>query len=69
MDFKHCLGKCNGPGAESIISGSDVTGFNFFANVFLDYDTGTRFTPYVGGGLGLARTDFDIAYNLSLIHI
>ena len=33
------------------------------ANVFLDYDTGTRFTPYVGGGLGFTRADLDIAYN------
>ena len=53
----------NGAGAETVLSGSDVTGFNFFANVFLDYDTGTRFTPYVGGGLGFTRADFDIAYN------
>ena len=53
----------NGPGAEVVLGSSDVTGFNFFANVFLDYDTGTRFTPYVGGGLGFTRADFDVAYN------
>lgn len=53
----------NGPGAETVLGSSDVTGFNFFANVFLDYDTGTRFTPYIGGGLGFTRSDFNIAYN------
>lgn len=26
-----------------------------FANVFYDIDTGTKFTPYVGGGIGVAQ--------------
>ena len=59
----------NGPGAEVVNSGSDVTGFNFFANLFLDYDTGTRFTPYVGGGIGFTRTDFNIAYNAANLNL
>ena len=28
---------------------------NVFANVYYDYRTDSKFTPYVGGGLGLAR--------------
>lgn len=53
----------NGPGAETVLSGSDVSGFTFFGNVFFDYETGTRLTPYVGGGVGFGRTDLNVAYN------
>ena len=59
----------NGPGEEVVLGGSDVTGFNVFANLFFDYDTGTRFTPYVGGGLGITRADFDIAYNAANLNL
>lgn len=28
------------------------------ANVWKDFDTGTRFSPYIGGGMGMGRADF-----------
>lgn len=33
---------------------SDVDSQTVFANVYYDFETGTAFTPYVGGGLGMA---------------
>ncbi|MEM7212075.1 MAG: hypothetical protein AAF479_09290, partial [Pseudomonadota bacterium] len=54
----------NGAGNEVLASGSNVSAFSAFANVFIDADTliGNGITPYIGGGVGIARTNFDIVY-------
>jgi outer membrane autotransporter protein len=36
-----------------------------FLNVFFDINTGTQFTPYVGGGLGVAIIDTDGNYKVT----
>jgi len=33
---------------------SDVTSHTLFANLYYDFETGSAFTPYVGGGIGAA---------------
>lgn len=44
------------------ISGSgDVSSFAFMANAFYDFDFGSSFVPYVGGGIGAARLSFSDA--------
>ena len=40
----------------------DVLSHNFFANLYYDYRSDSRFTPYVGVGLGFARVSLDF-YN------
>ncbi len=37
----------------------DVLSHNFFANLYYDYNTGSKFTPYVGVGVGVARVSLD----------
>lgn len=37
----------------------DVNSLAFMVNGFYDIDTGTPWTPYVGGGLGLANVEID----------
>ena len=32
---------------------------NVFANLYYDYRSDSKFTPYVGGGIGLARVSVD----------
>lgn len=39
--------------------GGGIHNFALMANVFYDYDTGTRVTPYVGLGVGGSRVDAD----------
>lgn len=34
------------------VTDGDSTGYNLLGNVWYDVDTGTSFTPYIGGGLG-----------------
>lgn len=51
----------NGPATELNVSG-DISTVTGFANVYLDYDTDTFFTPYAGVGLGAGRVNFDFAY-------
>lgn len=43
------------------VSDSDVSAFAFMANAWYDIDTGSNFIPYIGGGLGGARIDVDLA--------
>ncbi|MEM7491767.1 MAG: outer membrane beta-barrel protein [Pseudomonadota bacterium] len=38
----------------------EIENLSLFANVYYDFDTGTAFTPYVGGGLGFS--DVDVVY-------
>ena len=35
----------------------DITAHNLFANLYLDFETGSRFTPYVGAGVGAGFVD------------
>lgn len=35
----------------------DIDAFIFLVNGFYDIDTGTKWTPYVGGGIGFARLE------------
>ena len=37
----------------------DVLSHNFFANLYYDYRSDSKFTPYVGFGVGLARVSLD----------
>ena len=45
----------------SIIEGGvdDVLSHNFFANLYYDYRSDSKFTPYVGVGVGFARVSLD----------
>ena len=37
----------------------DVLSHNFFANLYYDYQSDSKFTPYVGVGVGFARVSLD----------
>ncbi|MDE0411856.1 MAG: outer membrane beta-barrel protein [Gammaproteobacteria bacterium] len=37
----------------------DVSSHNLFANVYMDFDTGGRFTPYIGVGIGFGFTELE----------
>lgn len=37
----------------------NVNSTSFLVNAFYDFDNSTRWTPYVGGGIGIARVDWD----------
>ncbi|SLN35947.1 outer membrane protein [Pseudooctadecabacter jejudonensis] len=50
----------NGPGQEPANGGLNTT--RLFANLYKDFPTAGPVTPYLGGGLGIASTDFDISY-------
>lgn len=50
-----------GGGPEANTTGSVET-TRLFANALADFETGTALTPYVGAGLGVSRTEFDVAY-------
>ncbi|MDX8350397.1 outer membrane beta-barrel protein [Cognatiyoonia sp. IB215446] len=51
----------NGPAAEINVDGSIQT-TRLFANLIADFETGTDFKPYVGAGLGAARSDINVSY-------
>lgn len=51
----------NGPDGEINVDG-DVTTTRLFGNLFLDFETGGAFTPYIGAGIGVARTRSDLVY-------
>ena len=40
-------------------TGGDVDSTALMANAYYDLDNDTRFTPYVGAGIGVAHVDFD----------
>ena len=47
----------------------DVTTTSFMGNAFYDFKNGSRFTPFIGGGLGFANVEYDIdsvdGYNIN----
>ena len=49
--------KINGIPRSDVNADGDYDAFIFLINGFYDIDTGTRFTPYLGGGIGFARLD------------
>lgn len=42
-------------------AGDSMSAFTFMANAFYDFDTGSSWRPYVGGGLGIAVVTLDPA--------
>ena len=44
-------------GGTSVPFTGDIDIFTATANAFYDFNTGTAFTPYVGGGIGVAHQD------------
>jgi len=52
----------NGASPDVIIGDAEFSSVNLAANFLLDFDTGGLITPYIGGGLGVAFTDFEAAY-------
>lgn len=50
------VGSISGSGASG--SGGAASALSGMGNVFYDFDTGTPITPYVGGGLGVARVAY-----------
>lgn len=51
----------NGPGFEPNADG-DVSTTLLLANAFVDFDTGGKLTPYIGGGIGAGFVDFGLVY-------
>ncbi|MDH3689380.1 MAG: outer membrane beta-barrel protein [Gammaproteobacteria bacterium] len=45
----------------------DIDAFIFLANGFYDFDTETKWTPYVGGGIGFARLDIKDLFVAGLV--
>ena len=50
-----------GGGPEANTDGSVET-TRLFANAYADFETASALTPYVGLGLGVSRSDFDVSY-------
>lgn len=40
--------------------GGDVKTLSFMVNAYFDIDTGTSFTPFIGGGIGFANVDVEL---------
>lgn len=51
----------NGPAPEVGVAG-DITTTRVFGNILYDIETNSKFTPYVGAGLGAAFTNVDFVY-------
>jgi len=44
------------------ISQAEVKVLSIMANAWYEFDTDTKWTPYVGGGIGLAKVDIDSSF-------
>ena len=51
--------KVTGTGSSATLNGGDVSNTNIMVNGLYDFNTGTRFTPYVGIGIGAAFVNGD----------
>ncbi|MBO9477324.1 porin family protein [Shimia sp. R11_0] len=51
----------NGAGAEAN-PGGDISSTFLMANAIVDFETNSKFTPYVGGGIGVGFIDQDVVY-------
>lgn len=47
-------------GVANAVTGDGFSALSFMANGYIDFENGSRFTPYLGAGLGLARITGDI---------
>lgn len=56
----------NGPGFETNVGG-DVSATFLLVNGFVDFDTGSKLTPYVGAGIGVGFTDLDLIYGPGVV--
>ncbi len=54
-------------GAGAAVAGKGVAALSLMANGFVDFENASRFTPYVGGGLGVARLSSDISDGANLL--
>ena len=52
---KNDYDKVGASGQTKVNTSGDVTGWDFMANGYLDIETESPFTPYVGGGIGAGR--------------
>ena len=56
------------PGETSIPVSGSADQLGAMVNVWYDFDTGSRWTPYVGGGLGFIRVDMgDVKYDSNAV--
>lgn len=51
----------NGPDPEANVAG-DIRTTRLFANLIADVETASRFTPYFGAGIGVARSNIGLSY-------
>ena len=58
----------NGPGFEVPASG-DISSTFLFANLLLDFDTSSAWSPYVGGGIGAGFIDQNVVYGPAAVAI
>ena len=56
----------NGPGFEVNVGG-DVSATFLLVNGFIDFDTGSKLTPYLGGGIGVGFVDIDLIYGPGVV--
>lgn len=58
QEFDDISGVIGGvPGTQPL--NGDLIGHSIMANAFYDFKTGTGFTPYIGGGMGVTMWEFD----------
>ncbi len=64
-DVDSALGENNDKLVQEIISAIDgidsLTSHNLFANLYIDFANKSKFTPYIGAGIGVGFTDLDYA--------
>ena len=62
-DVPRAAGESGDKLAQEILTATDridgVTSHNLFANLYFDFQNSSRFTPYVGFGVGVGLTDMD----------
>ncbi len=58
----------NGPAAEANVNG-DISSTSIRANVLYDFKTNSKFTPYIGAGIGVSFIDSSISYGGAPVRI
>ncbi len=53
------LDELNSAGTSATIS-DDISSNSYMFNVYYDIDTGTRFSPYIGGGIGFSDIELNV---------
>ena len=54
---KNDYDRVSASGQNKVNSSGEVTNWDFMANAYIDIETGTQFTPYIGGGIGASFLD------------